>query len=74
LASGDGDSTIKIWDLNTKSIEATLKGHTKCVSSVHFSPDGNKLVSGSGDRTIKIWDLKTKSVETTLEGHTEWIN
>jgi WD40 repeat protein len=66
LASGSDDKTIKIWDLKTKSVEATLESDASSVNSVHFSPDGTKLASGNGDRTIKIWDLKTRSVEATL--------
>jgi WD40 repeat protein len=66
LASGSDDNTIKIWDLKTRSLEATLEGHTETVLSVNFSPDGTKLASGSGDLTIKIWDLKTRSLEATL--------
>jgi WD40 repeat protein len=66
LASGSDDKTIKIWDLKTRSVEATLEGHTGSVNSVHFSPDGTKLASGSGDNTIKIWEIKTRSIEVTL--------
>jgi WD40 repeat protein len=73
LASGSGDNIIRIWDLKTNSVLSTLKGHTKSVNSVSFSPDGKKLVSGSGDNTIKIWDLKIISVEATLKGHASGI-
>ncbi len=61
LASGSGDNTIKLWDLNSKSQITTLKGHSKEVNSVAFSPDGKLLASGSSDRTIILWDLNTSS-------------
>ncbi|KAJ1547592.1 protein with putative role during mitosis [Nowakowskiella sp. JEL0078] len=43
LASGSEDSTIKIWDSETGEFERTLKGHTKSVLDVTFSPKGNLL-------------------------------
>jgi hypothetical protein len=48
----------------------TLKGHTRPVSSVAFSPDGSRLASASGDQTIKVWDTASGQVLRTLKGHT----
>ena len=52
-----------------QSIELT--GHTDCVNSVAFSPDGTKLASGSRDITIIICDLKTYKTVHILKGHTD---
>ena len=53
LASGSGDRTIRIWDLN-KGGECvqTLTGHTSSIFSVCALGDG-RLASGSGDNTIR---------------------
>ena len=51
--------------------QATLKGHTDCVHSVAFSPDGKTLASGSDDKTIKLWDVATGKELATLKGHTD---
>lgn len=36
----------------------TLEGHTCSVSSVSFSPQGDKIVSGSYDETVRVWSTE----------------
>ncbi|MFN6028589.1 MAG: helix-hairpin-helix domain-containing protein, partial [Dolichospermum sp.] len=57
LASGSGDDTIKLWNVNTGNLLQTLEGHFNSVTSVAYSPDGQTLASGSWDKTIKIWQI-----------------
>ena len=59
LASGSIDKTIRLWDVGTGTQIRALKGHTKPVRSVSFSPDGKILTSGSSDKTIRLWDVGT---------------
>jgi len=46
-------------DLGKISTRVThgLKGHTRSVSSISFSPDGTKLASASADGAIMIWHV-----------------
>jgi WD40 repeat protein len=44
-------------------------GHTERVSSVAFSPDGNRIISGSVDSTVKLWDAATGRDIRTFSGH-----
>ena len=67
LASGSGDSTVKLWNLVTKANTNTLSDHTSWVSSVAFSPDGT-LAAGLEDGTIKLWNPATKTNTATLKG------
>jgi len=83
LASGSGDSSIKLWDIRTGQCRCTLEGHTSRVWSVAFSPippttlskgeEGEILASASSDQTVKLWDVQTGACRHTLQGHTNLV-
>ena len=51
-----------------------LHGHTDCVASVAFSPDGKQIISGSHDKVIYIWNAETgEAVTMPLAGHTNAV-
>ncbi|MEH2289721.1 serine/threonine-protein kinase [Nostoc sp.] len=69
LASASDRKNIKLWDLNTKKVLASLSGHTQAVKSVTFSPNGQILATASDDKTIKLWQVETLEQICTLLGH-----
>ncbi|MEH2163789.1 MAG: serine/threonine-protein kinase [Nostoc sp.] len=73
LASGSDRKNIKLWDLNTQKVLATLSGHSHAVKSVAFSPDGQILATASDDKTIKLWQVETLKEISTLLGHSHAV-
>jgi WD40 repeat protein len=64
---------VKVWDATTGQEQLNLKGHTKSVWGVCFSPDGERLASASEDKTVKVWDAQTGQEQLTLKGHTQCV-
>src|SRR5262249_21999465 len=59
LAAGYPDGGIGLWDVATGKERRVLRGHTREVESVAFSPDGQALASCTFDGTVILWDAGT---------------
>jgi WD40 repeat protein len=64
-----GDSTVRVWSVETGERLLNLEGHTDTIFSLAFSPDGRRLASSGLDRSIKLWDVVAGRHQTTLSGH-----
>ncbi|MCY3020157.1 MAG: protein kinase [Planctomycetota bacterium] len=53
-----GTKGLLVDDVPVRELR-TLRGHTKEVTSVAFSPDGKLALSGDDDDTLKVWDAAT---------------
>ncbi|KIK27129.1 hypothetical protein PISMIDRAFT_66777, partial [Pisolithus microcarpus 441] len=59
---------LKDWP----AAQLVIQGHTFPVTSVAFSPDGNRIISGSFDETVRVWDAKSgDQIGSPLMGHTK---
>lgn len=73
------DVCFSIWALISfllfRGIAKSLKGHTKPVTSLNWSYNGQLLLSGSSDNTVIQWDVKTSQplVQAIVPGNGKGI-
>lgn len=73
LATGADDGKAQLWKLGAEEPFKTLEDHTNTLTSVAFSPDGERIVTGSADHTAKLWDVASGKLLLTLSGHQNQI-
>jgi WD40 repeat protein/GTPase SAR1 family protein len=61
MASGSSDTTVKIWNLQTGEVRATLKKHTREANCVAITASG-LVLSGSSDSSVCFWDPQLRFV------------
>lgn len=44
-------------------------GHTDCISSVAFTPEGKNVITASIDGTVKVFDTLNGKLVQDLKGH-----
>jgi RNA polymerase sigma factor (sigma-70 family) len=73
LAIGDG-SGVTFWETATGKRRHDF-GHNYMIDSIHFSPDGRRLVSGASytDNIVRIWEPLVGKETAQLRGHQEGI-
>jgi WD40 repeat protein len=69
LAAGSDDRSVKIWNLQTRDGERTLRNHSGSVSAVGFAPDGSTLAAGSADGGVRIWSMQSGRLLRVLNAH-----
>ncbi len=72
LASGSYNKSVKVWDVETRSVKTILK-HNDLVTEVSFSPDSQRLAAAAFDGTIKIWNAEGGDEVDELRGHNSCV-
>ena len=69
LISGSYDSTIRLWNLHTKTCFGVYKGHFCPVLCVKFSPITHYFASGACDKTARLWSINSGGALRIFVGH-----
>ncbi|KAG0269267.1 hypothetical protein BGZ95_002140 [Linnemannia exigua] len=73
-AAGHDRGHLQLWDAGTLEPGPILSGHTKEITGIDFSPNGQWIASSSGDHTVRLWDVSTGILVSIMTGHTEYAN
>jgi len=73
LATGGGESLlyrggdVKIWDVKSGKLEASLEGQPTIVWSLAAAPDGKTMITSGYDGKIILWNIAEKKAAQTIE-------
>lgn len=73
LATGSGDRTVRLWNLNDFSCVKTFEGHTNSVLRVDFVNMGMQMVSAASDGLVKLWNVREEECVATMDGHEDKV-
>jgi WD40 repeat protein len=63
MASASKQTSVSVAKMILEPM-MTLEGHEGFVQSMHYFPDGKRMISGSYDKTTRQWDMQTgKEIE-----------
>ncbi|KPP60713.1 hypothetical protein Z043_121260, partial [Scleropages formosus] len=84
LASASEDFTIALWSIQDLTANpftdpspvSLLRGHSKGVTCLCFSPSGEQLLSGGKDQALLVWNVMSSPPslsQSLLHCHGDWI-
>lgn len=70
VATGGGDATVRIWDVQTGKELLKISPPVRIVNAIEYSPDGKYLLSGSPGPITWLWDARTGKPVQEFKGST----
>lgn len=69
LMATSRNTTARVWNMYTGTIQFELKGHENAVYAGDFTNDGTLMITGSADGSLILWSTETGLPVNSLFGH-----
>ncbi|ELR15292.1 U3 small nucleolar RNA-associated protein 15 family protein [Acanthamoeba castellanii str. Neff] len=73
LVAGGEVPVVQIFDLGSRAILRSLRGHESPVHVTKWSLDNVHIFSSSDDKTVRYWDLPTEKEIQIMKGHQDYV-
>eukprot|EP00842_Homolaphlyctis_polyrhiza_P000464 jgi/Hompol1/1418/HPOL_005590-RA len=73
LAGGDASGLVQIFELGSRAILRTLRGHQAAVHVADFCASPLNLLTASDDKTAMVWDIPGEQPAHTFKEHTDYV-
>ena len=68
-SSGSRGMDVKLWDVASREVSASLAGHDNSLMNLAFSPDGSLLAAGCRNGNVLLWDVLSRQTLATVSAH-----
>lgn len=74
VATGSYDGKIRIWDVQTGSLQQVFNGHNGALRSISYHSKQDLIAAGGDDNKVTIWNSKTGEIvrEFNDSSHDVW--
>ncbi|MBX5456935.1 MAG: serine/threonine protein kinase [Thermogemmatispora sp.] len=56
LAAAGEERVVLVWEIASRRVVCTYRGHHGSIAALAWSPDSRQLASGGEDRTVHVWE------------------
>jgi len=73
MVAGSEDSSVQVFDMNSRTVLRSFRGHSGPVQLSRFGSDRVSVVTGSDDATVRYWDMATGSEVVQFSEHKDYV-